>query len=585
MRPQRRSGRLHAALAGGALFFCVLMVNAAFPAPANAGIPIVSDVLGSAAGDFLKDALKFLFGDLAAKLTSGLMKFLVHIDLPTGGDLSAVTGPLIVIGGFFLVVGLITSVGDGYREVIAGTDTPPRVIGQAVFRVIGLALLMGSWFWLVPLVVDVANHLSSYVLSDHAVTTALRRSLEAGVVEMKFPLLALLIEIGLMMVMIILVVLKFILGMMLACLYVGGPAIIGLGALPRIGPALVGTAMRFLFTVMIIPLAWAVVFATWAAVNAGTLHAALKGDLLKTLMGPGFFFAGVVVLLGVTRRLFTMATGGLKLTVPGAGLARAAIAIGIGRAIGGAMGGAGGKTPAPAAAPSGGAPGSPAHVQSEAARGINPVGATPATPYRKLPQGTTDARAQERATQEVRRGEMDRAHGDFNNDGGARRRSHVPEAALKDMRANVDETAAGYGGYAPVERLNTVANDVPRGDRAGITKMAGQARQQYPDDSTMANQVFRRDLTQQYAGRDMLPQERQAIVTAGAGGVDNVIEAWGPELQYFDQSALSVNAPAASTAPLNIGDIDPKVLDIDSRAKMVEEHNRLVREQKGNQQS
>jgi hypothetical protein len=291
-----------------------------------------------------------------------------------------------------------------------------------------------------------------------------------------------------------------------------------------------------------------------------------------------------VVLFGVTRRLFVMASGGLRLSMPGAGLARAAIAIGIGRAIGGAMG-PGGKTPATAAAtPTGETPGGPAHVQSELARGINPVGTTP-TPYRPLPQRAPEIRAQDKATQELRRGEMDRAHGDFNNDAGARRRSHIPEAALRDIRANVDETATGYGGYAPVERLNTVANDLPRGDRAGITKMAAQSRQQYPDDAVMANQVFRRDLTQQYAGRDVLPQEREAIVTAGAGGVDNVIEAWGPDLNAFDQSTLAVNAPAASTAPLNIGGIDPKVLDVDSRAKMVEEHNRTAREQKGNQQS
>ena len=57
---------------------------------------------------------------------------------------------MIVIGGFFLVVGLTTSIGDGYRDVVAGADTAPRVIGQAIFRVIGLAILLGSWFLLVP---------------------------------------------------------------------------------------------------------------------------------------------------------------------------------------------------------------------------------------------------------------------------------------------------------------------------------------------------------------------------------------------------------------------------------------------------
>jgi len=555
------------------------MVNAAFPAPANAGV--VGDIVGGAAGDFLKDALKFLFGDFGAKLTSGLMKFLVRIDLPTGGDLSAVTGPLIVVGGFFLIVGLITSVSDGYREVIAGTDTAPRVIGQAVFRVIGLALLMGSWFWLVPLVVDIANHLSGYVLSDHAVTSALRRSLEAGAVEMKFPLLALLIEIALLGVVIVLIVLKFILGMMLACLYVGGPAIIGLGALPRIGSLVIGTAMRFLFTVMIIPLAWAVVFAAWAALNAGTLHAAVKGDLLKTLMGPGFFLAGAVVLFGVTRRLFAMASGGLRLSMPGAGLARAAITMAIGRTMGAKMTEATSKGPA---APTERAPDDPANVQSKVDRGTNTA---PPTPYRQLSQSgprAADARAADRRTQDARESVMDRSHGEFNPvDATAKRRRNVPEDAREGMSTKIDKTAEAYGGYVPTERLSAVANDTTHGDRIGVTKMAVQNRQQYPDDPVMANRGFRRDMVQQYAGRDMMPNEHEAMITAGAAGVDNVIEAWGPDLKAFDQSTLWVNAP--DTGAPNIGGVDPKAFTPDGRAQMAAEHNPMVREQKGNQRS
>ena len=39
-----------------------------------------------------------------------------------------------------------------------------------------LAILLGAWFWLVPLAVDVANGMSGYVLSDEAVGSALRRT-------------------------------------------------------------------------------------------------------------------------------------------------------------------------------------------------------------------------------------------------------------------------------------------------------------------------------------------------------------------------------------------------------------------------
>src|ERR687895_273591 len=141
------------------------------------GVP--GDVAGELGATVLKEALEWLLGGIEAAITVALVKFLTHIDLPVGESLAQVTAPMIVIGGFFLVVGLITSIGDGYREIIAGTETAPRVIGQAIFRVTGLALLLGAWFWIVPLAVDLANGMSGYVLSDNAVARALRRTFAA----------------------------------------------------------------------------------------------------------------------------------------------------------------------------------------------------------------------------------------------------------------------------------------------------------------------------------------------------------------------------------------------------------------------
>jgi hypothetical protein len=151
------------------------MVNALTASPASAGIipnpidavkgliGVPGDVAGELGATVLKEALEWLLGGIKTAITLALVKFLTHIELPVGRSLAQVTGPMIVIGGFFLVTGLITSIGDGYREIVAGTDTPPRVIGQAIFRVIGLALLLGAWYWIVPLAVDVANGMSDYV--------------------------------------------------------------------------------------------------------------------------------------------------------------------------------------------------------------------------------------------------------------------------------------------------------------------------------------------------------------------------------------------------------------------------------------
>src|SRR5213592_4343096 len=124
------------------VLLAVLAAGALAPSPASAGIlgtpipnpiDVAKDLIGvpvhavtSLGASVLQDALEWLLGGLKATITLGLIKFLVHVELAVGHSLAQLTGPMIVIGGFFLVVGLITSIGDGYREVVAGTDTGPR---------------------------------------------------------------------------------------------------------------------------------------------------------------------------------------------------------------------------------------------------------------------------------------------------------------------------------------------------------------------------------------------------------------------------------------------------------------------------
>ena len=329
------------------------MVQALTASPASAGvipnpidavkglIGVPGDIAGELGATVLKEALEWLLGGIEAAITLALVKFLTHIDLPVGESLAQVTGPVIVIGGFFLVVGLITSIGDGYREIVAGTDTAPRVIGQAIFRVIGLALLLGAWYWIVPLAVDVANGMSGYVLSDNAVASALRRTFAAEeLLSVGFPLLGLLTAIALAMSILILVVLKFVLAIAFACLYVGGPAFIGFAALPRVGALPLAIATRGLFTLTLIPLLWTIVFVAWAGVSAAMFDTA-TGDakgVMGALMGPGLFLAGLVVMLAATKKVLSMATFGLRLAVPGAGVARLAVRSATGLAVARALG-------------------------------------------------------------------------------------------------------------------------------------------------------------------------------------------------------------------------------------------------------
>jgi hypothetical protein len=354
-RPSRR----FVALGLGGALLAALAVGALAPSSASGGvfgtpipnpldaveglIGVPGDVASALGATVLQGALEWLLGGLKATITLELVKFLVHVELAVGESLATLTGPMIVIGGFFLVVGLITSIGDGYREIVAGTDTAPRVIGQAIFRVIGLAILLGSWFWLVPLAVDVANGMSGYVLSDDAVGGALRRTFAGErLLEGGFPLLGLLTGIMLAFAILALVVLKFIIAIAFAALYVGGPALIGFAALPRVGNLPLAIATRGLLTLTIVPLLWTAVFAAWAGVNAGMFESATGagGGVIGGLMGPGLFLAGLVMMLGVTRKALAMATLGAVVSVPGATVVRSGIAMAVTRGLGAAAKGA-----------------------------------------------------------------------------------------------------------------------------------------------------------------------------------------------------------------------------------------------------
>ncbi|MDQ3768236.1 MAG: hypothetical protein M3370_01980, partial [Actinomycetota bacterium] len=337
--------RLYIGMTAGVLLV-VLAVNALAPAPASAGpfgvdLGPVDDVtegikdfavgageaVATGGASLLEDALEWLLGGFETVITVWLVKFLVTIHVPVGGQLQDTIVPLIVVGGFFLVVGMLASVANGYREIIAGTDTAPRVIGQAVFRVVGLALLMAAWPWVVPLAVEAANGMTSYVLSDAAVAEALRETYAAGKLN---PILWLLAVIFMAIAMLILIVMKFIIAIAFACLFVGGPALIGFAALPGVGPVALSMVTRGLVTLMAIPLAWTVVFVAWASVSGGMFDAFDGGGVVGGVMGPGLFIAGLVIMLAVTKKLLSMASNGMPLGVPGGGMARTAVRAAVG---------------------------------------------------------------------------------------------------------------------------------------------------------------------------------------------------------------------------------------------------------------
>jgi hypothetical protein len=593
-----------ALLLGAGVLLYVLIAAAADPTIAEAQIPILSDaadafsgLLGGAAdavtglgAEVLKEALEWLLGGLKAAITLELVKFLTTIELPVGGSLSDATGPIVVIGGFFLVVGLITSIGDGYREIVAGTDTATRVIGQAIFRVIGLTLLLGAWFWIVPLAVDVANGMSHYVLSDGAVASALRRTYSSErLLSIGFPLLGLLTGIFMALAILILVVLKFVIAIAFACLYVGGPALIGFAALPRMGTLPLAIATRGLVTLTLIPLAWTVVFVAWAGVSAGTFDAATGtgSGVVSALMGPGLFLAGLVVMLAVTKKVLSMASFGLPLAVGGTGIVRSTLRSFVNVAAAKALvdaASAGGKAAEEGAGAAArgqikGGVGRPFHrgvpTSQSRAQGATGLDRSTGSPRRKrkLFEGGDAATARTEWGQghehraRVEEAEREEQARDANAIATGMRRGvwrsrEAPRTDYEALVQRVDELRTVWGGAptggaqaagevdasrvgsaqvperavwagVPADRVKEAGRVLPAGDRSGLAGAARAAVENHPGDPVAGWREFRHAGTNQYAGREMSGEEREALASVLAAPPERVWEAFRGDYERF----------------------------------------------------
>jgi hypothetical protein len=538
----------------GGVLLAALVASALTPSSASAGIlgtPIPNpvdavkgligvpgDVASKLGATVLQEALEWLLGGLKATITLELVKFLVHIELAVGESLAKLTGPMIVIGGFFLIVGLITSIGDGYREVVAGTDTAPRVIGQAIFRVIGLAILLGSWFWIVPLAVEVANGMSGYVLSDEAVGNALRRTFAGEkLLQGGFPLLGLLTGIMLAFAILALVVLKFIIAIAFAALYLGGPALIGFAALPRVGNLPLAIATRGLLTLTIIPLLWTVVFAAWAGVNAGMLDTATGGgSLIGGLMGPGLFLAGLVVMLGVTKRVLAMATFGVALSVPGAAIARSAITRGLSRGLESAVKGAAaaGAASERAAEPSEATTRHPRESQHQEERKAVRSGrgtTKPAQPFRKLEVDDPIGARQKREGAAAKRA----ASASISLFGATRRGvfeqpRHVRDDAWESVSQKVAQRRRA--GEPSVQEALAAADALPDIDRSGFGVLARESLEQRPES---AGDIYRSNAARVVANRaqQLTPEQLEAGITLSAARPEVVSAALAPDCRSW----------------------------------------------------
>ena len=308
------------------------------------------------ASSFVKgfaELMEYLFGGLLSTITLGFVKFLVTIDLDFSGSLTAVVGPMYVIGAFFLMIGLMVASIQAMHAVGSGRDTAQHAFSLVGFKICLLALVMGAWHTILPFMASLANGLSSMVLNDHAVEVALQKSFlvtgaggaaaagagaascaTTGVGCVITPVILLLLLLLLAITVVTVLIMKYVLAFGFAVAFVGGPVAIGAGGIPGVGEPALNMLVRSVCVFMLIPLVWCICFATWAGVMASTIDKPRGvGDaLLQVVNGPGMFVAAMLVLLGVTRKLLQMSMPlGAPLGLPGpVKMALAAVAFKVG---------------------------------------------------------------------------------------------------------------------------------------------------------------------------------------------------------------------------------------------------------------
>ena len=263
--------------------------------------------------------LEYMFGGLSTTITLEMIQWITTIQVEFTDSLTGILAPAIVIGVFLLLLSTVVSAIQAMGTVVNGTNTGVAAASSVLVKHGGLGVLMAAWYSIVPLVLGIANGMSSYVLGDQTVKDALTVTFKldsasdaagsiAGAVVSPIIFCLLLIAVALTFVLVL--TMKYVLSFAFAVLFIGGPILIGAGGLPGIGPSALGLLSRSLFVSAVLPLAWAVVFAAWAGVVGGLtdVPASVGTGLIRLLNGPGTILAAFVVLLGVTRVLMKLAS-------------------------------------------------------------------------------------------------------------------------------------------------------------------------------------------------------------------------------------------------------------------------------------
>jgi hypothetical protein len=181
---------------------------------------------------------------------------------------------------------------------------------EGLGRTVGAALFIVLWPWLFRRSAELANAASSGLLGSGSVLDDTARLLSvAFAAAVAFNILSILIAIGTALLFLGLLLTKIAVSATTALVFVAMPLAVMLWPIPELA-WIARTAMRAFAAVLVIPLAWAVCFATFAAVGIDALALQGAGKVVDALVMPLVAVALLWLTVALPKTLARMALFG-----------------------------------------------------------------------------------------------------------------------------------------------------------------------------------------------------------------------------------------------------------------------------------
>ena len=311
-RHTRARGRRLLTAAIAALVVAMLLVFLAAPAPAQAiDIPNPFSILGGAVGGGIGNLavgafdaiIKHLFSPIAKFITVELIGWLVADPDFTQGNVAQLETTVGAMGGGLLGAVATISVARYWTAGFAGGGDSGFSALEGLTRTVGAALLLAMWPWTFSTAVNLTNLATSGLLGSASVTDDSARLLAAGLgaagalnltgigvfLNIAIAITASLLFLGLLL-------LKLVVSISTVLLFVGMPMAIVLWPLV---PWIARVAMRAFAVCLMVPFAWALCFASSAALSVNVLSVKGGGGVMDKLLEP----LVAIVLLWVMLKL------------------------------------------------------------------------------------------------------------------------------------------------------------------------------------------------------------------------------------------------------------------------------------------